>query len=52
MKLNKYIDHTLLKQDATENQIDCLLSEAREYDLPVFALIRPGLNMLKKGLKV
>ena len=32
MKLNKYIDHTLLKQDATENQIDCLLSEAREYD--------------------
>ena len=30
MKLNKYIDHTLLKQDATENQIDCLLSEARE----------------------
>lgn len=32
MKLNKYIDHTLLKQDATVNQIDCLLSEAREYD--------------------
>lgn len=51
MKLNKYIDHTLLKQDATENQIDCLLSEAREYDLPVFVSIRPGLNMLKKDLK-
>ena len=49
MKLNKYIDHTLLKQDATENQIDCLLSEAREYDLPVFVLIRPGLNMLKRA---
>ena len=32
MKLNKYIDHTLLKQDATEQQIDRLLSEAREYD--------------------
>ena len=32
MKLNKYIDHTLLKQDATGKQIDCLLSEAREYD--------------------
>ena len=31
MKLNKYIDHTLLKQDATEQQIDRLLSEAREY---------------------
>ena len=37
MKLNKYIDHTLLKQDATENQIDSLLSEAREYD---FASVR------------
>ena len=32
MKLNKYIDHTLLKQDATVEQIDSLLSEAREYD--------------------
>ena len=32
MKLNKYIDHTLLKQDATEQHIDRLLSEAREYD--------------------
>lgn len=32
MKLNKYIDHTLLKQDATEQQINRLLSEAREYD--------------------
>ena len=32
MKFNKYIDHTLLKQDATEQQIDRLLSEAREYD--------------------
>ena len=32
MKLNKYIDHTLLKQDATVEQIDSLLSEAKEYD--------------------
>ena len=32
MKLNKYIDHTLLKQDATEKQIDRLLSEAKDYD--------------------
>ena len=36
MKLNKYIDHTLLKQDATEQQIDRLLSEARDY---VFASV-------------
>ena len=32
MKLNKYIDHTLLKQDATEQQINRLLSEAKDYD--------------------
>ena len=32
MKLNKYIDHTLLKQDATVEQIDRLLSEAKDYD--------------------
>ena len=32
MKLHKYIDHTLLKQDATKAQIDALLAEAKEYD--------------------
>lgn len=32
MKLNKYIDHTLLKQDASQKQIEHLLAEAREYD--------------------
>lgn len=31
MKLNKYIDHTLLKQDASQEQIDRLLSEAHFY---------------------
>ena len=30
--LNKYFDHTLLKQDATGEQIDRLCDEAREYD--------------------
>ncbi|HZJ86747.1 MAG TPA: deoxyribose-phosphate aldolase [Erysipelothrix sp.] len=32
MKINKLIDHTLLKQDATEAQIDQLCQEAIEYD--------------------
>ena len=31
-KLNKYIDHTLLRQDATEEEIKALCEEAREYD--------------------
>lgn len=32
MKLNKFIDHTLLKQDASLAQIEHLLAEAKEYD--------------------
>lgn len=32
MKLNKYIDHTLLKADATQAEIDKILTEAKEYD--------------------
>ncbi len=32
MKLNKYIDHTLLKADATTEQIKKLCAEARRYD--------------------
>lgn len=31
MELNKYIEHTLLKQDATKNEIINLLEEAKEY---------------------
>lgn len=32
MKLNKYIDHTLLKADATQDKIEILCKEAKEYD--------------------
>lgn len=32
MKLNKYIDHTLLKADATREKILTLCEQAREYD--------------------
>lgn len=32
MKLNKYIDHTILKSDATEAQLDKIIEEAREND--------------------
>lgn len=31
MELNKYIEHTLLKQDATKAEVTKLLDEAREY---------------------
>ena len=32
MKLNKYIDHTLLKADATKEQITKLCNEAKQYN--------------------
>ena len=32
MELNKYIDHTLLKPEATKDQITKLCEEARQYD--------------------
>ncbi|KMZ41617.1 MULTISPECIES: deoxyribose-phosphate aldolase [Bacillales] len=32
MNMNKYIDHTLLKPDATQEMIDKLCEEAREHD--------------------
>ena len=51
MKLNKYIDHTLLKQDATENQIDCLLSEAREYDFASVCVNPIWVKYAQKGLE-
>ena len=31
MQLNKYIDHTLLKADATPDQVKKICAEAREY---------------------
>ena len=32
MELNKYIEHTLLKQDATAEEVQKLLDEAKEYN--------------------
>lgn len=32
MELKKYIDHTILSTDATEQQLDKLIAEAKEYD--------------------
>ena len=32
MQLNKYIDHTILKANATKADVEKLCAEAREYD--------------------
>lgn len=39
--LNKTVDHTLLKLDATEEQFNQLYQEAREYDFAVRILHHP-----------
>ncbi|CEO66284.1 deoxyribose-phosphate aldolase [Streptococcus pneumoniae] len=51
MKLNKYIDHTLLKQDAKKKQIDSLLSEAREYGFASVCVNPTWVEHAKKGLE-
>ena len=51
MKLNKYIDHTLLKQDASQEQINRLLSEAREYDFASVCVNPTWVKHAKTGLK-
>ena len=42
MKLNKYIDHTLLKPEATKEQIEKIIEEAKNMILQVSALIQLG----------
>ena len=32
MKLNKYIDHTLLKPQSTKSEVEKIIAEAREND--------------------
>ena len=42
MSVNSYIDHTLLKADANEEQIYALIDEAKNINLRVFVLIQLG----------
>lgn len=49
MKLNrnqlaKYLDHTMLKPDATVAMIDQTVDEAIKYQTPLSALIHTGLS--------
>lgn len=41
MKINKYIDHTLLKADSVQSQIDQLLSEAKTHEF-ASVCVNPG----------
>lgn len=41
MKINKYIDHTLLKADSVQSQFDQLIDEAKTYDF-ASVCVNPG----------
>ncbi|WP_161979140.1 deoxyribose-phosphate aldolase [Streptococcus sp. S784/96/1] len=50
MSINKYIDHTLLKPESTQSQIDKLLSEAKEYDFASVCVNPTWVNYSAKAL--
>ena len=51
MKLSKYIDHTLLKQNATQKEIKKLCDEAKKYDFMSVCINPCWVNYAKKQLK-
>lgn len=51
MKLNKFIDHTLLKPEATEEQIMKIIAEAKEYDFASVCVNPTWVPLATKELK-
>ncbi|MDO4701836.1 MAG: deoxyribose-phosphate aldolase [Erysipelotrichaceae bacterium] len=51
MKLNKYIDHTLLKQDATKELFTKLCQEAKDYDFKTVCVNPSWISYCKECLK-
>lgn len=50
MKYNKFIDHTLLKQDATKEMFDKLCNEAKEYDFKTVCVNPSWITYCKEKL--
>ena len=51
MKLNKYIDHMLLKPDASQEQIETLIEEAKKYDFASVCINPTWVNFAAQALK-
>ncbi|MBY5006228.1 deoxyribose-phosphate aldolase [Streptococcus suis] len=51
MKLNKYIDHTILKPDTTQEQVEKVLAEAKEYDFASVCINPTWVAFAAEGLK-
>lgn len=51
MKLNKYIDHTLLKPDASQEQIETLIEEAKKYEFASVCVNPTWVSFAAQALK-
>ena len=51
MKLNKYIDHTILKPETTQEQVEKILSEAKEYDFAGVCVNPTWVSLAAESLK-
>lgn len=51
MELNQYIDHTLLKADSTQSQIDTILAEAKKYNFASVCLNPTWVSYAADALK-
>lgn len=51
MRLNKYIDHTILKPETTQKQVEKILSEAKEYDFASVCVNPTWVSLAAESLK-
>ena len=51
MAINRYIDHTLLKPESTQTQIDKLIAEAVEYQFASVCVNPTWVSYAAKALK-
>lgn len=51
MELNKYIEHTLLKQDATKEELIKLFNEAKQYNFKGVCINGANVKFAKENLK-
>lgn len=51
MKLNKFIDHTILKPETTQEQVEKILSEAKEYDFASVCVNPIWVSLAAESLK-
>ncbi|MGT2711290.1 deoxyribose-phosphate aldolase [Streptococcus oriscaviae] len=51
MKLNKFIDHTILKPDTTYQEFERVLAEAKEYDFASVCVNPTWVSLAAEGLK-